>query len=52
MPSRQFESERPHSSDTELVKVPPFEDHAAKRGMEGKVAQRNMQQGIDLVRWS
>lgn len=52
VPSRQFERDTPDGSEMDLEKVPPFEDLAAERGMEGKATQGKVQQRIDLVRWS
>lgn len=52
VPSRQFERPAPLASSMDLEAVPPFEDLAAERGMEGRVGQGKVEQRIDLVKWS
>lgn len=52
VPSRQFERPTPYKSLVNLEAVPPFEDLAAVRGMEGKVEHGKVEQRIDLLKWS
>lgn len=52
VPSRQFEAPTPDSSEMKLAEVPPFEDWAAKTGMQGLLGQGKVEQRIDLVKWS
>lgn len=52
VPSRQFERPTPEDSVVKLQAIPPFEDLAAERGMEGKVGYGKVEQRIDLVKWS
>lgn len=52
VPSRQFERQTPDRSEFELEAVPPFEDLAAARGMEGKMGHGRVEQRIDLLNWS
>jgi hypothetical protein len=52
VPSRQFERPAPDRSVMKLAAVPPYEDLARVTGMEGRVKPGEVEQRIDLTRWS